>query len=90
MEEGPLVPAKVELTMDRKPLKDELVDPASTVSGDAAGIDGDFSSESMAGNGTIRTLDGEIVGDELEGDAINFRILLSKINGLLERLKLDA
>ena len=41
-------------------------------------------------NGTIRTLDGELVGDELEGDAINYQILLGKIDGLLDRLKLDA
>ena len=41
-------------------------------------------------SGTIRTLDGEIAGDELEGDAINYQVLLGKIDGLLDRLKLDA
>lgn len=38
----------------------------------------------------IRTLDGEIAGDELEGDAINYQILLRKLDELLDRLHLDA
>ncbi|KAL8839658.1 MAG: hypothetical protein Q9170_001664 [Blastenia crenularia] len=41
-------------------------------------------------NGAIRTLDGETAGDEFAGDAINYQILLGKIDGLLDRLKLDA
>lgn len=41
-------------------------------------------------NGAVRTLDGEIAGDEFAGDAVNYQILLGKIEGLLERLKLDA
>ncbi|KAI4190416.1 MAG: hypothetical protein L6R41_000796 [Letrouitia leprolyta] len=40
--------------------------------------------------GAIRTLDGEIAGDEFAGDAINYQILLGKIDRLLDRLKLDA
>lgn len=46
--------------------------------------------DNQMNNGTIRTLDGELVSDELEGDAINYQILLGKIDALLERLKLDA
>ena len=41
-------------------------------------------------NGAIRTLDGEIAGDEFASDAINYQLFLGKIDGLLERLKLDA
>jgi ankyrin repeat/BTB/POZ domain-containing protein 1 len=41
-------------------------------------------------NGEIRTLDGEIAGDEFAADAINYQVLLGKIDCLLERLKLDA
>lgn len=41
-------------------------------------------------NGEIRTLDGNIAGDEFASDAINYQILLRKIDALLERLKLDA
>ena len=41
-------------------------------------------------NGAIRTLDGDIAGDEFAADAINYQILLGKIDSLLEKLKLDA
>ncbi|KAL8897128.1 MAG: hypothetical protein Q9192_002735 [Flavoplaca navasiana] len=41
-------------------------------------------------NGAIRTLDGEVAGDEFASDAVNYQILLGKIDTLLERLKLDA
>ncbi|RDW92562.1 hypothetical protein BP5796_01956 [Coleophoma crateriformis] len=41
-------------------------------------------------NGEIRTLDGEIAGDEFAADAINYQVLLGKIETLLEKLKLDA
>ncbi|KAF2753290.1 hypothetical protein EJ05DRAFT_470077 [Pseudovirgaria hyperparasitica] len=42
------------------------------------------------GVGEVRTLDGELAGDEFEQDAINYKILLGKIESLLEKLKLDA
>ncbi|KAF3004464.1 hypothetical protein E8E14_004509 [Neopestalotiopsis sp. 37M] len=41
-------------------------------------------------NGVVRTLDGELVDDEFSQDAINYQILLQKIDGMLEKLKLDA
>lgn len=41
-------------------------------------------------NGEIRTLDGDIAGDEFAADAINYQVLLNKIDTLLEKLKLDA
>lgn len=41
-------------------------------------------------NGEIRTLDGDVVSDEFAADAINYQILLQKIEKLLEKLKLDA
>ena len=41
-------------------------------------------------NGQIRTLDGDIASDEFAADAINYQILLGKIDKLLEKLKLDA
>jgi len=46
--------------------------------------------EDMMRDGAIRTLDGEIAGDEFAGDAVNYQILLGKIDSLLDRLKLDA
>jgi ankyrin repeat/BTB/POZ domain-containing protein 1 len=41
-------------------------------------------------SGEIRTLDGDIAGDEFSADAINYQVLLGKIDKLLERLNLDA
>ena len=43
-----------------------------------------------AQTGKVRTLDGEEVEDDLEGEAMNYQILLGKIDLLLEKLKLDA
>ena len=48
------------------------------------------SAETSLENGTFRTLDGELAGDEMEEEAINYQILLGKIDSLLERLRLDA
>lgn len=39
---------------------------------------------------TCRTLDGELATDEYAQDAQNYRILLAKIDGLLDKLMLDA
>ncbi|KAI0602597.1 BTB/POZ domain-containing protein [Biscogniauxia sp. FL1348] len=41
-------------------------------------------------NGAVRTLDGELVEDEFASDAINYQVLLQKIDVMLEKLKLDA
>lgn len=38
----------------------------------------------------IRTIDGEIVEDEFDQDAMNYSILMEKLEGLLEKLELDA
>ncbi|KAL4817724.1 hypothetical protein BDW67DRAFT_183524 [Aspergillus spinulosporus] len=38
----------------------------------------------------IRTLDGEIADDELSRDAINYQILMEKLDRILESLNLDA
>lgn len=38
----------------------------------------------------VRTLNGDIVDDELVQDAQNFQILLGKIDTLLDELRLDA
>lgn len=41
-------------------------------------------------DGGVRTLDGELAEDEFASDAINYRVLLEKIDIMLEKLKLDA
>ncbi|RYC60556.1 hypothetical protein CHU98_g5658 [Xylaria longipes] len=38
----------------------------------------------------VRTLDGELAEDEFTSDAINYQVLLQKIDIMLENLKLDA
>ena len=40
--------------------------------------------------GEIRTLDGDVAGDEFAAEAQNYQILLARIDALLERLRLDA
>jgi ankyrin repeat/BTB/POZ domain-containing protein 1 len=40
--------------------------------------------------GVVRTLDGEIAGDEFAQDAMNYQILLGKIDQLLDELTLEA
>ncbi|KZZ98959.1 BTB/POZ fold protein [Moelleriella libera RCEF 2490] len=39
---------------------------------------------------TMRTLDGTVVEDEFDSDAINYQLLVGKIDAMLERLNLDA
>ena len=78
-----------ERATDGKMPEDEGIDVSQLSAGDSTAPN-TTASESQMMNGTIRTLDGEIAGDELEGDAINYQILLGKIDALLERLKLDA
>ncbi|KAK2853237.1 hypothetical protein FQN49_005272 [Arthroderma sp. PD_2] len=42
------------------------------------------------GSGVIRTLDGQVAGDEFSRDAINYEHLLNKLDQLLEKLGLDG
>lgn len=46
--------------------------------------------DSQPGGDAMRTLDGETAEDEFASDAINYQILLQKIDAMLEGLKLDA
>ncbi|KAK0757162.1 hypothetical protein N5P37_009878 [Trichoderma harzianum] len=64
-----------------------------TVAAAAAAVNGAKKSENgevEGGNEAVRTLDGETAEDEFASDAINYQILLQKIDAMLERLKLDA
>jgi len=40
--------------------------------------------------GVVRTLDGEVAGDEFAQDAVNYRVLLGRIEALMEELGLDG
>ena len=56
----------------------------------AAVVENGDSKAGAEGSGGVRTLDGDVVEDEFESDAVNYQILLGKIEKMLERLKLDA
>jgi ankyrin repeat and BTB/POZ domain-containing protein 1 len=72
--EGPAVPNLAEVTP-----------PSQAIPTEAP------SSETTNGvNGVVRTLDGEVVDDEFSLDAMNYQILLQKIDTMLDKLKLDA
>lgn len=51
----------------------------------AAGVEGLETQQ-----GVVRTLDGEVAGDEFAQDAMNYQILLGKLEGLMEGLGLDG
>ena len=70
-----------------KPLADEGINASSEIDKDAASQQ---YVNATAAEVQIRTLDGEIAGDEFAGEAINYQILLGKIDGLLDKLRLDA
>jgi ankyrin repeat and BTB/POZ domain-containing protein 1 len=80
---GPLSsPSQEEQQRRQQPHDDEGVDMTSPSR--------DEFLHSADGAGIVRTLDGELAGDEFASDAINYQVLLGKIDRLLERLKLDA
>ena len=88
-EQAAALAAADEKATEAKMPDDEGIDMGQVSIGEATVASMDHSENQMM-SGTVRTLDGEIAGDELEGDAINYQILLGKIDALLERLKLDA
>ena len=90
LEEEAAVTTELERKIDGKLPEDEGVDVGVISDRSAARGGTNSPSENILKGGTIRTLDGEMVGDELEGDALNYQILLGKIDGLLDLLKLDA
>ncbi|KAJ4153909.1 hypothetical protein LMH87_010375 [Akanthomyces muscarius] len=70
---------------------------AAMIDGSAAAPNGDTaaaadsSGGAAAANGVgVRTLDGEAAEDEFVSDAINYQVLLGKIDSMLDRLQLDA
>jgi hypothetical protein len=50
----------------------------------------DAAAAALLQSGAVRTLDGELAGDEFAADAVNYQLLLGRIDSLLEKLKLDA
>ncbi|CAK7272573.1 hypothetical protein SEPCBS119000_005197 [Sporothrix epigloea] len=67
--------------------KDTTTEQTSSKDNTAAAEASDAQSKE---SGVLRTLDGELAEDEFDSDALNYQILLGKIDSLLERLGLDA
>lgn len=71
-------------------LEEELAegdDASLRASGDAEVLPRD---DGVDGAGNVKTLDGLVVEDDFEADAINHEVLLGKLDAILERLNLDA
>ncbi len=94
MDENGDIPTGPVYTESVKPPEDEAIDVSSNSTRPADDKPSDPAAADMVDgqmlSGAVRTLDGEIAGDEFAGDAVNYQILLGKIEGLLARLKLDA
>ena len=67
----------------------EGVDATNGATAGAAGKKSGVKTNAAA-DGMLRTLDGKVAEDEFDSDALNYQILLGKIDSLLERLGLDA
>lgn len=81
---APKAPDDVDPSQDQQiPADDEGVDMSAPENLEAA-------AEALLQSGAVRTLDGELAGDEFAADAVNYQILLGKIDSLLEQLMLDA
>ncbi|CCF32449.1 BTB/POZ domain-containing protein [Colletotrichum higginsianum] len=65
------------------------VEAASAATSVRDGEGGESGEDGESGQG-VKTLAGEVAEDEFASDAINYQILLGKIDTMLDRLKLDA
>ncbi|KAI9721304.1 MAG: hypothetical protein M1812_002466 [Candelaria pacifica] len=95
LDEDAIPPAEseVEEVVPAKQPDDEAIDvaaPGSVQHNKQASQAPSLESDNHALGGQVRTLDGEVAGDEFSSDAVNYQILLGKIDSLLEKLKLDA
>jgi len=84
MEDSGLEQMTEEITQDGQDM------PSKDVFAEDAIYDQPSNMEQFTDGGVIRTFDGEIAGDEFAQDAMNYQILLGKIDSLLDGLKLDA
>ncbi|KAI1854231.1 hypothetical protein JX266_001372 [Neoarthrinium moseri] len=88
-EEGEIDPALAEAIAGTEGLDINGAEEKPEVKGDVnPAVEAPAEAEGI--NGVVRTLDGEMVEDEFSSDAVNYQILLQKIDGMLDKLKLDA
>ncbi|EGZ77455.1 hypothetical protein NEUTE2DRAFT_100382 [Neurospora tetrasperma FGSC 2509] len=92
-EEGEIDAAQVEdLALQAEDGEIRLEQPSDgerEVGGEKVGKSTERDGEEEGGGG-LRTLDGKFVEDEFVSDAVNYQILLEKIDKMLDRLKLGA
>jgi hypothetical protein len=79
--------AGLEEMLDEEHLLEEPVVVDATA---AAGEGVVVYTEDVKVGGGVKTLNGEVVEDEFVSDAVNYQVMLEKIDRMLERLKLDA
>lgn len=94
-EEGEIRSEAVEGLMAANGEGREFVKEADTEATSNAAFDPGSSQKEVAdgdvvGVGGVKTLEGEVVDDEFDLDAMNYQILLRKIDTILDKLKLDA
>jgi hypothetical protein len=70
--------------------EDEGVDMSTDGAHSKQELQRDSAAEPENTGPVIRTLDGQIAGDEFSRDAMDYQILLNKLDRLLEKLNLDA
>lgn len=89
-EDGQIVTAASDIPAKEAAPEDEGIDMHSgqTPPQEEDGFAPDL--EFLESQGVVRTLDGEIAGDEFAQDAVNYSILLGKIDRLMENLGLDG
>lgn len=95
-EEGEIRPEAVEglvaANEEGREVTKEVGTNGAATDGNATAAADDTSVHREAGGGGngVKTLEGEEVEDEFDLDALNYQILLRKIDTMLEKLKLDA
>ncbi|KAK4569581.1 hypothetical protein LTR86_003344 [Recurvomyces mirabilis] len=78
----------LESRVEKSAVHDDEGYSGSSPENDAVGQDA--AAWEAAQQGVVRTLDGEVAGDEFAQDALNYQILLGKIDTLMETLGLDG
>ncbi|OHE91184.1 BTB/POZ domain-containing protein [Colletotrichum orchidophilum] len=89
-EEGEISAEMAEAIAAQSELQNEEKRETFAVSQEAASATAAVPVENGGTGDGVKTLGGEVAEDEFASDAINYQILLGKIDTMLDRLKLDA
>lgn len=89
-ENGEINAEAAQAVSDAAASKTDVGDEGIDVNLPETNVSAEIAASQFLSGGQIRTLGGDLAGDEFAADAINYQVLLGKIDGLLDRLKLDA